>query len=54
VRIGAFGEYRIQAAGSASQNPFKSIVGYDRKHVLSPQQKRLVVVFDIDDFYTVN
>ncbi|MCC6810559.1 MAG: hypothetical protein IT381_24225 [Deltaproteobacteria bacterium] len=53
VRIGAFGEYRIQASGSAAQNPFKGIVGYDRKHTLSPQQKRLLVVLNIDDFYTV-
>jgi curli biogenesis system outer membrane secretion channel CsgG len=53
VRIGAFGEYRIQASGSATASPFKGIVGYDRKHVLSPQQKKLLVVLNIDDFYTV-
>ena len=28
IRIGAFGEYRIQASGSAVPNPFKGIVGY--------------------------
>lgn len=52
VRIGAFGEYRIQASGSTTPNPFKGIVGYDRKHILSPQQKRLLVVFNVDDFYS--
>jgi curli biogenesis system outer membrane secretion channel CsgG len=53
VRIGAFGEYRIQASGSTQSQPFKGIVGYDRKHVLTPQQKRLLVVLNIDDFYSV-
>lgn len=53
VRLGSFGQYRVQASGSVQPNPFKGIVAYDQKFSFTPDQKKLVVVLKQDDFYAV-